>query len=168
MHNVSSSSSHIDITPLWTTRYSHPLNGVSCTYLISVSCLSSCLLRRAPSLHCSLSHSIHSPTNPPTPPRSLPRTDCFLAFFFVTYPLSTTTACTTPPALLPLTQPALHAFRQARSATKQQFRRASADALRDRQSEDLDEFVNMVSRSDVQAFLGKYLESLKKKHDNSE
>mmetsp|Transcript_17546 Transcript_17546/g.37102 ORF Transcript_17546/g.37102 Transcript_17546/m.37102 type:complete len:250 (+) Transcript_17546:624-1373(+) len=57
---------------------------------------------------------------------------------------------------------------QARSATKQQFRRASADALRDRQSEDLDEFVNMVSRSDVQAFLGKYLESLKKKHDNSE
>tara|TARA_B110001452_G_scaffold111518_1_gene92439 strand:- start:1566 stop:2429 length:864 start_codon:yes stop_codon:yes gene_type:complete len=51
----------------------------------------------------------------------------------------------------------------ARSAVKRQLRSAAADALRANQSEDLDDFIQVVQQPEVQVMLGEYIESLGKK-----
>lgn len=51
----------------------------------------------------------------------------------------------------------------ARSAVKKQLRSAAADALRGSQSEDLDDFIQIVQQPEVQVMLGEYIEGLGKK-----
>jgi len=52
---------------------------------------------------------------------------------------------------------------KGRVSIKRQLREEAATELRERQSEDLDWFIHVVQQEDVQASLGVYLESLKKK-----
>mmetsp|Transcript_272 Transcript_272/g.714 ORF Transcript_272/g.714 Transcript_272/m.714 type:complete len:97 (-) Transcript_272:36-326(-) len=50
-----------------------------------------------------------------------------------------------------------------RVSIKRQLRQAAAEALRERQDEDLDDFIHVMQKEHVQVSLGAYLESLKKK-----
>jgi len=52
---------------------------------------------------------------------------------------------------------------RGRVSIKKQLREPAAEALRERQSEDLDWFIHVVQQEDVQAALGAYIESLRKK-----
>jgi 3,2-trans-enoyl-CoA isomerase len=54
---------------------------------------------------------------------------------------------------------------RGRVSIKKQLRDPAAEALRERQSEDLDWFIHVVQQEEVQASLGAYIESLKKKGD---